>query len=57
LTKRQREQLRIDQAYRRPLLWLLLGVSILLVLLYPVALKIAHYWDLAEMQPLVVDHH
>ena len=56
LTRRERERQRIDDAYSGPLGWLLLGLVLVFILLYPLAVKVAHCWDAAERQPIVFGH-
>jgi hypothetical protein len=54
-SKRQLQKLKMLRQRRWLLSWLLTGVILLCILIYPAARFVAHFYDEAEKQPLVTN--
>ena len=55
-SKRQLQKRKMQRQRRLLLFWLLTGLILLCILIYPAARFVAHFYDEDEKQPLVTNH-
>lgn len=55
-SRKKLERRKTEREHRCLLFWLITGVILLCILLYPVAIFVAHSYDDAEREPLASEH-